>query len=253
MQIRLSQTVGIVLVAMLSVTAVAVAQDAAVPTPHTPDLLGIYPGMPMQAAVAQLQKQSSDVYVSTASDGFSLTKDTPHTADVTIAKVTNPPNALPAVWMITRSWSHFSGPEGSMTVSGLMAGLHAKYGQETMRKTGSNGQNALYWIFDRNGKLLAHADPALMNCSGEGYGPTVAEGTIGQPSTDVCARSFFAVTAYFTDWPPGNQIVNAYSVELANVPYALQEAQKITDAKNAAANRAHQAQVQRANGNVPKF
>src|SRR5205823_2361194 len=45
------------------------------PTPRTPDLMGIYPGMPASAARVQLQKRSSTVNVISASpadSGFGL-------------------------------------------------------------------------------------------------------------------------------------------------------------------------------------
>jgi hypothetical protein len=256
MRIQLSTIPGIVLVAMLSFAAAALTQEPPpVPTPRTPDLLGIYPGMPMRAAVAQLQKRSSDVYVSVdPAHGFSLATDTPESADVVSAKVTQPPDAFPSVWMITRSWNHTpNSTRGSMTASALLRGLHAKYGPETLRKVGSSGATTLFWIFDPNGKLLAHADPALMNCSGEAYGPSVWAGSLG-PFTDVCAKSFFAVTANFTAWPPGGDpIVNAYQLELVNLPYALRMAVITANAKNAAAKRALQSQQQKASHNVPKF
>jgi hypothetical protein len=256
MQIRPSKTLGIVLVAMLTFAAAAFAQEPPpVPTPHTPDVLGIYPGMPMRAAVAQLQKRSSDVYVSVdPAHGFSLATDTPEAADLVSAKVTQPPDALPSVWMITRSWNHTPNSTiGSMTASALLKGLHAKYGPETLRKVGSSGETTLFWIFDPNGRLLAHADPALMNCSGEAYGPTVWAGSPG-PFTDVCAKSFFAVTADFTVWPPGGDpIVNGYNLQLVNLPFALRAAVITANAKNTALNREHQQQLQRANQNVPSF
>jgi hypothetical protein len=253
MRIRPSQTAGIVIIAMLASAATTFAQEAAIPTPRTPDLPGIYPGMPMQAAVAQLQKQSSDAYVQTSSTGFSLSKTTSHSADSITASVTNPRNALPAVWIISRSWEDVPSAGGvGVTVSELLAGLHATYGPATMRKTGQNGQNSLYWIFDRNGKMLAHADPALMNCSGSAYAPTVEKGSV-RPVTGICATGFFRGDCGFRRLAAGQSDHRGLSCEVGQSALCASRGGEIEDAKNAAAKRARQVQLQKASHNTRTF
>ena len=62
----------------------ALASGQSLPaTPHTPDLLGLYPGMPSLAARAQLQKPSSDVLCAGYfGDGFGMTSSrSPRIAD----------------------------------------------------------------------------------------------------------------------------------------------------------------------------
>jgi hypothetical protein len=65
---------AVFLVGMLGVACFVPAQSLS-PTPHTPDLLGIYPGMPAAAARTQMQKLSSTVNVQSASpadSGFGI-------------------------------------------------------------------------------------------------------------------------------------------------------------------------------------
>lgn len=256
MQIRSFRIPGIAVAVMLVFATAAFAQlPPPVPTPHTPDLLGIYPGMPMQAAVAQLQKQSSDVYVSIdRPQGFSLSKSSPDSADIITARVTHPPDGPPAVWMVSRLWNRMNGGgAAAMTVSGLLSALHAKYGPETMRKNGGSGSTTLYWIFDRNGKLLSHADPALMGCNPDAFATSVSGGPASfNPAQAPCYKSFFAVTVQFVA-SPGDPIINTYHLELVNLPYAVRAAMIAANAKKAAASRARQEQLQRAKQNVPKF
>jgi hypothetical protein len=73
------------------------------PTPHTPDLLGIYQGMPLNRAQAVLQQHSSKLYVrrDPADSELSLSvADTPN-PDVINVFMTQPPNN-PFVGMVTR-------------------------------------------------------------------------------------------------------------------------------------------------------
>lgn len=223
-------------------------QPPPVPTPHTPDLLGVYPGMPMQAAEAQLQKHSSAVYVETNTlpVSFDLTISSPQSADITTVYVTQPPNDPPTVWMIQRNWGEPGGP--GMTMASLLSALHAKYGQETMRK--QHPDITLYWIFDRNGRLLSHADPALMNCSGGNFVVVVSNGNspVGG-EFPVCYKGFFAVTANFN----ASTVIKSYHVELVNLPYAARAATITANAKKAAADRARQQQIEKASRNKPTF
>ena len=69
---------------------------------HTPDLLGIYPGMPSAAAQAQLQKHSDSVNVQPSATGFALAFPDPKNRDQITVYLTQPPNDPPAVWMIQR-------------------------------------------------------------------------------------------------------------------------------------------------------
>lgn len=251
MRIPPSKFPGILLLVVPAFAAVAFAQQPPpVPTPHTPNLLGIYPGMPMQAGVSQLQKQSSDVYVSVNSQGFSLVKSSPNSSDAITASVTHPPVGPPAVWMISRVWYRAAG--AGMTVSALLSALHAKYGPETMRKTEGNGSIWLYWIFDPNGNLLSHADPVLMGCNADALAPSMDGAPDFNPAQAPCYKSFFAVTVNFVV-SPSNPITNGYRLELVNLPYAARAAMIAANAKNAAANQARQEQLQRAKRNVPTF
>src|SRR3954468_21459635 len=78
-------------------------------TPHTPDLMGIYPGMPASAARAQLQKRSSTVNVISASpadSGFGLNITDPKGPEGTNVNLTPAPND-PTVWWITRSQAYY--------------------------------------------------------------------------------------------------------------------------------------------------
>ena len=59
---RVEFILSLLLVSVLA-CAFALHAQALPPTPHTPDLLGIYPGMPLNEAQATLQKHSSAAYV----------------------------------------------------------------------------------------------------------------------------------------------------------------------------------------------
>jgi hypothetical protein len=252
MRIRRLRLAGTILAAALFPIA-ALAHNPLGPTPHTPDLLGIYVGMPMQAAEDQLQKHSSEVYVMTNElpDDLNLTISNPETADITKAYLTQSPNDPPTVWMVTRDWSQSGGP--GMTESVLLSALHAKYGHETMHKI--QGDTRLYWIFDSNGHLLSHADPALMGCSGLDF-VSKMHSPIGYGACDVmdtCAKHFFAITASYNAPPPNNPLIGNYHVVLVNLPYAVKACHVSADAMNAAANRARQEQLEKANANRPSF
>src|SRR5262245_4177663 len=106
----------------------ALAQTAPGPTPQTPDLLGIYPGMPAIAARAQLQKRSPTINVTTGSppDGFSLNIPDPMVRESINVYLTSPPNDQ-AVWLIQRS-QNFS-QQNPMSENALLTALHEKYGK----------------------------------------------------------------------------------------------------------------------------
>src|SRR5215475_13625090 len=87
------------------------------PMPHSPDLLGIYPGMPMNVARMTLQKHSSKYQVqndATPEVGFSLTNPDPQIREMVNVYLTKAPND-PAVWLITKS-QVFS-PQAPMSVT----------------------------------------------------------------------------------------------------------------------------------------
>lgn len=248
MRIRPSMTPGIALVAMLSFAAAVVAQQPLGPTPHTPDLLGIYPGMPLNEARAQLQKHSSDIYVQdNLPQGFGLTIPDPENPDIVTVFVTQAPNDPTTVWKITRSGG------GAMTVTSLRASLRAKYGTESFVQDRGGGGLYLYWIFDSKGNLLAHADPALAGCSGISYVNEISNGPEkANPVLTSCYTKFFAVVA-FMNHAPGQEMFRGYEVTLINLPYAVKASLVTANVKNGAADQARQAEEQKANHNAPQF
>jgi hypothetical protein len=66
-----------------------------------------------------------------------------------------------------------------------------------------------------------------------------------------CYHSFFGVVAMLNR--SGPDLLEAYDVQLVNLPYAYQAALNTTNARDKAANRATQEQLQRANQNKPAF
>jgi hypothetical protein len=64
--------------------------------------------------------------------------------------------------------------------------------------------------------------------------------------------NFFAVTASLNA-SPREPLVDAYHVELVNLPYAARAATVTANAKNASADRAREEQIKRANQNKPVF
>lgn len=237
-------------------SAIALHGQALPPTPHSPDLLGIYPGMPLSAARAMLQKQSSAVYVkvNNADSQLSLSIPDPKNPDFINVFMTQPPND-PYVWMVTREWTYNPGAGGpGMTADALLAGLRQKYGKETLTWDRGGGGLFVYWLFDQSGKLLASADPTLQNCEGTTFAGLVKTGPSVQPSDaeKACFASFFGVKA-FLNGGRGASLLNAYTVELMNLPYAYRAAMNTANAKNGAANKAQKDQLNRANQNKPVF
>jgi hypothetical protein len=151
------------------------------PTPQTPDLLGIYPGMPAAAARAQLQKRSSTINVMTTNppNGFSLNIPDPMIREVINVYLTLPPNDQ-TVWMIQRS-QNFS-PQNPMSQNALLTALREKYGKETLTNDRGGGGLYVYWIFDPNGKLLSSADMGLTGCIGTSFVNYVRNGPPPSPT-----------------------------------------------------------------------
>jgi hypothetical protein len=230
----------------------ASAQTPATAPPHTPDLLGIYTGMPAVAARAQLQKHSANINVTTnnKSDGFDLVIPDPNSQDITNVYLTAPPND-PAVWMVQRSQGFT--PQNPMSRTALLTALHDKYGKETLTNDRGGGGLYLYWIFDQTGKLLTSAAMDLTGCNPAFFRNYLQTGPppslVGQEAT--CFRSFFAVTAIIS--MRDAQLVDSYAVQLVNLPYALTGATATGNANKAAADRARQEQTDKANKNKPTF
>ena len=103
--------------------------------PHSPDLLGLYAGMPYPAARAQLQTHSTTVQVAPGSDpslSFNLHISDPKNPDMIDVYLTQPPNDS-SVWMVTRAWVYYPLAGGAqIALSSLEEALRNKYGKETM-------------------------------------------------------------------------------------------------------------------------
>ena len=233
--------------------AAARAQTPNGPPPQTPDLLGIYPGMPAVAARAQLQKRSSTINVITLGNpptGFSLNILDPMIRDSISVHLTQPPNDQ-AVWMIQRTQG-FSA-QNPMSQNTLMTALREKYGKETLTNDRGGGGLYVYWIYDQTGKLLSSADMGLTGCMGINFANYVRIGPPAQPNAlqQDCFRSFFAVTAMLNRRDA--QLLEAYNVELVNLPYALKAATATGNASNAAADQSRRNQIEKGDQNKPKF
>lgn len=229
--------------------AAALAQTAPGPTPQAPDLLGIYPGMPAAAARAQLQKRSSTINVLTNTTGFTLRPDPTNQETISVF-LTQPPND-PTVWMIQRT-QNFSA-QNLMSQNALMTGLREKYGKETLTDDRGGGGLYVYWMYDPNGKLLPGADMGLAGCKGINFINYVRIGPPRQPNTieQSCFRSFFAVAAWLNR--QDSQLLQAYNVELVNLPYALKAATVTGNTNNATADQERRDQLDKGNQNKPKF
>lgn len=248
---------AVFLLSLLALASVTALQGQALPsTPHTPDLLGIYPGMSLNDAQAMLQKHSSDVYVKRdGSDSqLSLSIPDPKNPDFINVFMTQPPND-PYVWMVTRQWTYNPGAGGpGMTADALLAGLRQKYGKETLTWDRGGGGLFVYWLFDPGGKLLASADPTVQNCEGTRFAGLAKTGPSVQPTDaeKACFASFFGVKA-FLNGGRGASLLNAYTVELMNLPYAYQAARNVANARKGATSKAQQDQLHRADQNKPTF
>lgn len=236
--------------------AIALYAQGLPATAHTPDLLGIYPGMPLSEAQATLQKHSSAVYVrrDSVDSQLSLSIPDPKNPDFINVYMTQRPND-PFVWMVTRQWDYNPGAGGpGMTADALLAGLRDKYGKETLTWDRGGGGLYVYWLFDQSGKLLASADSTLQGCEGIAFAGFLKTGPPVQPSAlqNACFGSFFGVKA-FLNGGRGASLLNGYTVELMNLPYAYRAAMNTANAKNGAANKTQQDQLNRANKNKPIF
>ena len=219
-------------------------------TPPTPDLLGIYPGMPGPAARAQLQKHSATINVKSASQplmGFGMTIPDQNYDMITVY-LTQEPNE-PTVWLIQRSQNFAR--VNSMSKDTLLAALRQKYGKETLTWDKGGGGLFLYWIFDQSGKLLATADERLKGCSGAAFVTHISRPDNGGDDLDNCYRSFFAVTASLNQFD--EKLLQAYQVELVNLPYAVSAATATMSANNKAADQARRNLENKANQNKPVF
>lgn len=225
-------------------------------TPHTPDLLGIYPGMPAAAARAQLQKRSSTVYVRSASpadSGFGLNIPDLKNPEGTNVNLTLAPND-PTVWWITRSQSYYQGSGGPpLMLNTVLTALREKYGKETMTHDQGGGGLYVFWLFDPSGKLLATADPTLQGCNSGQFSLYMRNGLPQAPTQveQACFKSYFGVKASFNQG--ANGMLNNYTVELVNLPYAYRAAMNTANVKKAADQKAQQDLQKRGNQNKPTF
>jgi hypothetical protein len=244
----------VALVVLAPFAASAPAQNPS-PAPTTPDLLGIYLGMPAAAARTQLQKHASDpiTNASQPSAGFSMIVPDPKNQDQITVWLTQPPNNA-TVWMVSRSQLDYpSAPGAPLSASAVLSALHDKYGTETMSV--DRGITSIYWwLYDASGKQITTPNPGLQACDGGDYLSYIS---LGPPQTlnniqKTCYASYFALKAtlnHSTD----PQLLGSYTVQLVNLPYAYQAAMNTVAAKNAAAAKAKQDQLNQANQNKPGF
>ena len=245
----------IFLVGQFGLASFATAQNLPA-TPHTPDLLGIYPGMPASAARALLQKRSSTVNVQSASpadSGFGLSIPDPKGPEGTYVYLTRAPND-PTVWLITRSQSYYSGGGGPpLMLNTVLTALREKYGKETFTHDQGGGGLYVFWLFDPNGKLLATADQTLQGCNTGQFSLYMSNGLPQAPTQveQACFKSYFGLKASFNG--AANGMLNSYTVELANLPYAYRAAMNTDNVKKAADQKAQQDLMNRGNQNKPTF
>lgn len=248
---RVFTVASLILLALLTNSARAQSLPA---TPHTPDMLGIYPGMPARAARAVLQKHSSQYQVqdnTPPETGFSLMIPDPQHRDITTVDLTQAPNE-PAVWRISRGQTLSNLDQ--MSVQALLTAVREKYGKETISQDHGGGGLYLYWIFDPNGRLLASADAALTACNPASFSVLMRNHSPISPTgpEQVCYRSFFAVVAQLNRG--GNpELLQAYNVQLVNLPYAFVAATNTLKVDNNAAEKERQKQMKKANDNKPVF
>jgi hypothetical protein len=253
-QASVSRHSTLVLLLISTIAAVPGLTQTAPPMPHTPDMLGIYPGMPARAARATLQKHSAQYQVqdnAIPETGFSLTIPDPQHRDTTAVDLTQAPND-PAVWMINRGQTF--GGQNQMSTKALLTALREKYGKETMSQDRGGGGLYFYWLFDPSGRLLTSADQALTGCNGgalsvlmRNHSPIPSVGP-EQP----CYKSFFGVVANFNR-AANPELLQAYNVQLVNMPYAYRAAINTLNVNNREAEKQHQQEMKKANENKPVF
>ena len=244
------------LAGMMGLACLAAAQSLPA-TPHTPDLMGIYPGMPASAARAQLQKRSSTQYVKSASpadSGFGLNITDLKNPEGTNVNLTLAPND-PTVWWITRSQSYYQGLGGPpLMLNTVLTALREKYGKETMTHDQGGGGLYVFWLFDQSGKLLATADPTLQGCNSGQFSLYMRNGLPQAPTQveQACFKSYFAVKASFNN-AAANGMLSSYTVELVNLPYAYKAAMNTDNVKKAADQKAQQDLQKRGEENKVSF
>jgi hypothetical protein len=232
------------------------AQSSPSGPPQSPDLLGIYIGMPAAAAKAQLQKHSTAPITpnSDPSDGFEMQITDPKNADQIQVWLTRAPNN-PAVWMMVRTQIYYPSAGGPpLSYQAVLDALHQKYGTETM-SSDHPVSLLLYWVYDQNGKQLSTAPAGLQACDGGMYESYIF---MGPPQTlndqqKACYAGFFAVKATLNRLANNPQLLGSYNVQLVNLPYAYTAAMNTVASKNAAAAKAQQDQINKANQNKPTF
>jgi hypothetical protein len=234
----LSRILVLSAIAGLLITPIAIGAQA-----PNPDLLSVYVGMPANAARTTLQKRmpQSMLQNDTQGGGFTLSVSDPMNRDMVRVFVTMAPND-PAVWMIQRV-QNFS-PQNPMTKAALLTALREKYGKETLT---ARGGSFLYWIFDQSGRVLATVDEGLTACGGSMFINNIRNGPPPSPNPleQRCYGSFYAVTAMLNT--RDEQLLEAYTIELVNLPYALRAATVTGNARNAEAEKERQDLINKAN------
>lgn len=237
----------LVTVMLMPLVEAAGGQVPAASTPHFPDVLGIYIGMPAAAAKAQLQKHSGDVYVqyaTPASAGFGMSIPGLPSDQLSVS-ITQAPN-VPAVWKIERD-QNLAGPE-PISRNALIDVLHRKYGQENFKLTPDAGHMQLYWIFGQNGQLLSAPDPGLTQCN------AVVPSAMKPETASRCNQDFFALYMAILSQGPDGDSVQSYTMVLTNLPFAAHAAQLTAGANKTAADQAQRAKDQEKNSRpVPQF
>ncbi|HEY1805494.1 MAG TPA: hypothetical protein VGG45_13550 [Terracidiphilus sp.] len=240
----------------LACVSQAPAQSAPTAPPQTPDLLGIYVGMPAAAAKAQLQKHSTAPITPNGdpASGFEMQITDPKNADQIQVWLTRAPNN-PAVWMEVRTQIYYPSAGGPpLSFSAVEDALHQKYGTETVASDHPVSL-VLYWIYDQSGKQLTTASAALQACDGGMYESYIS---MGPPQTlndeqKACYAGFFAVKATLNRLTNNPQLLGSYNVQLVNLPYAYTAAMNTAGAAKAAAAKAQQDQINKAAQNKPAF
>jgi hypothetical protein len=208
----------------------------------------------MRAARSVLQKHSSAYQVQNDNPpelGFSLSIPDMQIRETVSVSLTQAPNE-PTVWLIEKGQNFSS--QNEMSVTALIAALREKYGKETMLDDRGGGGLYLYWVYDPSGRLLTSADRALTGCNGGSFVLYMRNGLPQVLNEDQkrCYNSFYAVTASLNRLS-NPELLQAYNVELVNLPYAFRAATLSTNAKNAAAEQARLEQMRKANKNKPAF
>jgi hypothetical protein len=218
---------------------------------HGPDLLGIYPGMPVEQARVQMQKRTDSARVQDVLLGLDLAVADRSGGDHIEANVVGPPNA-PIVWRIMRTQGFGIGNVNPMSLSALLSSLHAKYGMET---ASNKNTGAYYWLWDSNGNPISSNDPkvrTLIQCTPTWLTNSALRGDPidSNPSLQTCYSSFVGLIVLAATNGP---VLMNYTAELANMPLGYQAAMNIMNAKNAAARKTQQDQINKANQNKPTF